>query len=142
MGARKNAVRILRDHLLENGGWATKKKRFAIPIALQQVLEEESQRVWPREEIHAQIPEQQPALDSTEELLKLQLHSRSQFEAQVKNNNTSQTLNIASKKSHVLMNPKTPPNLNNKQHVYVKGKKILQINNKNSQYKKDNFDKY
>ncbi|TQS34416.1 hypothetical protein Golomagni_05202, partial [Golovinomyces magnicellulatus] len=139
--AHKNAVRILRDHLLENGVWVTKKKGFAIPIALQQVLEEESQHVWPSEEIHAQIPEQQPELDSTEELLKLQLHSPSQFSAQVNNNYTSQTPNIAPKQSHVLMNPKTPPNLNNKQHVYVKGKKILQTNNKNSQYNKDDFDK-
>ncbi|RKF80728.1 hypothetical protein GcC1_033043, partial [Golovinomyces cichoracearum] len=33
--AHKNAVRIFRDHLLENGVLVAKKKGFAIPIALQ-----------------------------------------------------------------------------------------------------------
>ncbi|POS85111.1 hypothetical protein EPUL_003157 [Erysiphe pulchra] len=56
--AHKNAVRILRDHLLENGVCVTKKKGLATPVALQQVLEEDIQHVWPEEEIHAQTSEQ------------------------------------------------------------------------------------
>ncbi|KAI0993356.1 hypothetical protein K3495_g14828, partial [Podosphaera aphanis] len=53
--ADKKAVRVLRDHLRENGLWVPKRQGLSIPLALQHVLEEETQHVWTKYDIDAQV---------------------------------------------------------------------------------------
>ncbi|KAI0996025.1 hypothetical protein K3495_g12156 [Podosphaera aphanis] len=52
--ANKKAVRVLGDHLRENGVWAPKRQGLSIPLALQHVLEE-IKHVWTKYDIDAQV---------------------------------------------------------------------------------------